>query len=342
MNRPIEYVSISPSGAIVLSDELTCDGFVHSAQYRIQTHIHDDHMDGFTNSKGYQTLLMSSATKTLLEFEFNADIAYRENIKALPLGIKHQLDKGTVTLWESGHMLGAVQVEHELSNGIKVGYSGDFSWPIVNPIQVDVLVVDSTYGSPRKIREYSQGDAESAFLDLVRRLLKGGPIHIKAHRGTISRALQLLSAEVDLPILGSHLRCREAAVYSELGYSIRPLINIDSQEGKAIAKESFIQIYSKGDQMPIDYIGSSIILSAFIARPDDPITEYSKCSWAVALSNHADFQGTMSYIEATGATQVMVDNHRGGHAEELAEQIRQRMGLRAMASSTESSNQWGV
>ncbi len=313
MNRSIDYVDISPSGAVVLSRELTCDGFVHSAEYRVQTHIHDDHMTGFTNSKGYQTLLMSQATKTLLEFEFNADIAYRENIKAVPMDEKYALSTGSVTLRESGHMLGAVQVEHELENGVKVGYSGDFAWPMENPMQVDVLVVDSTYGTPRKVREYSQAFAEQALINLIFELHKKGPIHIKAHRGTISRALQLISIETEIPVLGSPTRCKEARVYADLGYSIRPLIDIYSPEGLSASKESHIQVYSKGDQMPVDYVGSSIILSAFLARPDNPITEYSKCSWAVALTNHADFEGTLSYIQATGAKQVLVDNHRGGH-----------------------------
>ena len=342
MKNYIDYVNVSPSGAIVLSDELTCDGFVHTAAFRVQTHVHDDHMTGFTNSKGYQTLLMSSATKKLLEFEFNADIAYRENIKDITLGEKFQLNSGTVTLRESGHMLGAVQVEHELPNGVRVGYSGDFSWPMKDPMQVDILVVDSTYGSPNKVREYSQACAENALIELIRELRKKGPIHIKAHRGTISRALQLISAETDLPILGSKTRCNEAKIYANLGYSISPLIDANSSEGKSAAKDCHIQVYSKGDQMPVDYVGSSIILSAFLARPDDPVTEYSKSSWAVALTNHADFEGTLSYIKATGAQQILVDNHRGGHAEELAEQIRLRLSLVAMASSSESSNEWGV
>jgi hypothetical protein len=43
--------------------------------------------------------------------------------------------------------------------------------------------------------------------------------------------------------------------------------------------------------------GSSIALSAYMSRRDDPVMEYSHCSFSVALSNHADFVGTLEYIK---------------------------------------------
>ena len=82
---------------------------------------------------------------------------------------------------------------------MRVGYSGDFAWPLDNVIQVDALVVDSTYGSPESIRNYSQGECEAQFLLLSRKLLSEGPVYIKAHTGTLHRAMQLLSTELDVP-----------------------------------------------------------------------------------------------------------------------------------------------
>src|SRR3970040_1419748 len=76
---------VSPSGAIVLGPNVVCDGFVQSAPIRIQTHIHDDHMDGFASSKGFQTILMSEATRELLIAEFDAELAVRSNLRAVPV-----------------------------------------------------------------------------------------------------------------------------------------------------------------------------------------------------------------------------------------------------------------
>lgn len=336
----ITEASISQHGAICLSSELTCDGFSPRIPFRVQTHVHDDHMAGFTESKGYQTLIMTEATKRLLVFEFNADLAYRENLREVQLGARIQLGESSVILRDSGHMLGSVQVEHHRSDGIRVGYSGDFAWPLLDPINVDLLVVDSTYGSPRRRRHYSQGDAEQALIDLVKQLKSRGPIHLKAHRGSLCRALQVLSAEFTLPIVGSRKRCEEAKIYCEFGYPIHPLLDKNEETGRSALKGECIHIYSKGDEMPVNYTGSSIVLTAFTAKPDNPVTKYSDRSWAVAISNHADYDGTIEYVLSTGAKSVIVDNTRGAHGEDLALHLRTELGLEAIASSVDFRSPW--
>ena len=70
---------------------------------------------------------------------------------------------GRLTLLPSGHMLGAVQVALETPGGRRIGYSGDFHWPVADVIHVDELVIDGTYGSEASIREYSQEQAEASF-----------------------------------------------------------------------------------------------------------------------------------------------------------------------------------
>jgi hypothetical protein len=79
-----------------------------------------------------------------------------------------------------------------------------------------------------------------------------------------------------------------------------------------------------------------------MAKPDDPVLEYSERSYRVALSNHADFDGTLAYVEATGAKFVVTDNLRGGHAVELAMALTDRLGIEAVPSSSEESREWGV
>ena len=83
-------------------------------------------------------------------------------------------------------------------------------------------------------------------------------------------------------------------------------------------------------------------MSAFMSRKDDPVLEYTDRSYRVALSNHADFNGTLEYVEATGAKFVVTDNTRGGHPLELALAIRARLGIEARPSSQEYTREWGV
>ncbi len=176
-------VDVLDSGAVMLGDNVVCDGFAHDREFRVQTHIHDDHMGGFNRSKGCQDILLSPETLALLIAEFNADLAYRENLLPVTRGEHCELDDGTRVLLEaSNHILGSCQVAVCLTDGRRLGYSGDFGWPIERIIEVDELVVDSTYGSPRSIRGYTQAEAEAALIEVVSKRVRHGPVHIRAHR----------------------------------------------------------------------------------------------------------------------------------------------------------------
>src|SRR5262249_1076376 len=156
--------------------------------------------------------------------------------------------------------------------------------------QVDALIVDSTYGNPESTRLYTQAEAETRFLQIVSQKLRTGSVYVKAFRGTIQRALQVLSGNVNVPMIGSPRFCKEATVYPQCGYAIEPVISAMSTEGKAAIKDGrYIRFYSTGDGLPVDTaMGTTITLSAYMARPDDPVLEYSDRSYRVAMSNHAD------------------------------------------------------
>ena len=196
-------VDVTSSGAVLLGNHVVCDGFQRNRACRVQTHVHDDHMRDFERSKGFQNLYMSEATRSLLIAEFNADLEYRENIVPVSHGSTVGCDGGRLTLLPSGHMLGAVQVALETVDGHRIGYSGDFHWPVDDVIQVDELVVDSTYGNEASIREYSQEQAETRFLQLVYEKLGKGSVHVTAHRGTVQRALQVLSGNIGVSLIAS-------------------------------------------------------------------------------------------------------------------------------------------
>lgn len=338
-------IDVSAHGAVMLGDKVTCDGFVFGFPYRVQTHVHEDHMESFDSSKGYQDILMSEATKELLIAELDADIGYRTNIHAIPLGSWYRSeDIIEVELLSSGHMVGSAQVAVTISGGMKVGYSGDFNWPLKQVIEVEALVVDSTYGSPDSRREYSLEDVCGRFVDLVLEKVKSCPVLIKAHPGTLQRALELLNGKLTCPILASRRLAAEAEVYRRFGYSIGTLIIIDSTEAQLAMKEGrYIRLYGKREILPPDPSGNTVIvLSAYMTSPDEPLLEFSERSYRIAMPSHADFEGTLEYVKATGATEVVTDNSRGGHAIELALSLKRRIGIEARPSSQALSRSWGV
>lgn len=339
-------VDVLATGAVRLGSEVVCDGFAGDCPWRVQTHVHDDHMRDFKRSKGLQDLVMSPETHALLVAEFNADLQYRSNLHQLKRGESTRLDDGSLLLLlPSNHMLGSCQVALELPDGRRLGYSGDFGWPLPEVIQVDELVVDSTYGSPRSVRKYSQAAAETCLSALVAEQLRDGPVHIKAHRGTMERVLAVLAGGIGVPILASDRLIREVEVYRRFGAVTDTLTALDADEGRSARKErSFVRLYSKGDGVLNEPgVGTTITCSAFMSGRgghEEPLTQYSDNSYCVALSNHADFEETLEYVRSTGASRVVTDNTRN-HGCDLAIAIRERMPhIRVSPSTNRSEPRW--
>lgn len=339
MTFPIDVLG---SGGVVLGPDVVCDGFHRSRRVRVQTHVHDDHMHDFNTSKGFQDLYMSEETRCLLMAEFNADLEVRENLIALAPGIVQDIGASKLSLVPNGHMLGSVQAVVETPEGLRLGYSGDFQWPMERPIRVDALVVDSTYGSPMSTRAYTQAEAETRFLELVLDRLRYGSVHVKSHRGTVQRALQVLSGNVSVPLLASDRLQREIAVYQRFGSAVAVTTSVKSPDGRAaIASKRYIRLYCKGDKDPSPLPeGTMIVLSAFMNKTNDPVMTFEDRSHTVALSNHADFLGTLEYVKATGARFVVTDNTRG-RGVELAMALRGMLGIDAIPSTNVHSFEWG-
>ena len=333
---PSPSVDVFDNGTVCLGSKTVCDGYAGGYPFRVQTHVHDDHMGEFDKSKGLQDLFMSPETLALLIAERNADLQYRDNLIPIQRGVEHELDNGTsLTLLPSGHMLGSCQVALELPDGIRCGYSGDFAWPLDEVMQVDELVVDSTYGSPASVRSYTQNEAESCLLEVVCQRLRHGSVHIKAYRGTVERVLHVLAGNAGVPILASARLIREVAVYRDHGFAVGALEALDSEAGRSALKErSYVRLYSKGDRLGNELIeGTWVTCSAYMVGTDHPLLKFSERAYRVALSNHADFEGTLAYVRATGASTVVTDNTRN-HGIDLATAINGHLeGVHAVPST---------
>ena len=102
----------------------------------------------------------------------------------------------------------------------------------------------------------------------------------------------------------------------------------DTPEGKDVLRFGrYVRMYSKGDGDPIENSkGVSIVLSAFMVPRGQAILERSERAFRVALSNHADFAGTLAYVAATGAKQIITDNTRGPTALSLRRRFNPDLG----------------
>jgi putative mRNA 3-end processing factor len=300
-------------------------------------------MNHFNSSKHFQTLIMSEATRSLLEVR-HADISYSTNIISHPINGTYEYDGLMIEFKSSSHMLGAVQVAVITQAGDRLGYSGDFSWPLEDVIKVESLVVDSTYGSPDAVRHYSQEDANDFFREIVVQKIKSGPIIIKGHRGTLYRAFELLDGLVQCPIIASRKKINEAKVCEKYGYCICPLMELELPDVRKLRKEgSYIELRYIGEQVLYDRGDITIVnLTASWVHGVNPFLELSDSSYQIAISDHADFNETLEYVRETGARDVLTDSIRGNHASELAIAITKKLGIKAKPAKPVYSRAWGV
>ena len=340
-------IDVLGSGAVILGPDVTCDGFHADRAVRVQTHTHSDHLDDFSTSK-HGEIIMTSPTLQLLEYG-DPSLGTCGNV--------HQLHPGEEFLWEdnriailpSTHMLGAVQVAVQLRNGMKLGYSGDFSWPLDRVIEVDGLVIDATYGKPSSDKAYTQEEAEGAFADLVRRSLQNGPVHIMADTGPAERSLLVLTlADIleDVPVIGDERFCRCAVIHRQNSYPLPIVTQVGSEAAMtAMANDGapFVRYWGLHGRSPNDgfYDGTAMRLTKY--RTQEPVEQQEERLYTIGFSNHADFSGTMEYVKATGASFVVTDNLRGkkGRGLELAKAIRREFRIKARPSSNETSLAWG-
>lgn len=337
-------IQLKSSGAILLGSRISCDGFACDCPVRVQTHIHSDHMLGFGTSKANQLIVMSGQTRKLLNALYNADLPHRSNIKALD-GEAFRIEGESVELLPSNHMLGCVQVQVTCSDGYRVGYSSDFFWPVDNAIQVDELIVDSTYGDPKRVRQYDQSTVDARLVSIVTESLATGALTaVIGHNGRLQYALHVLGNTTKRPIICSPKAYPLVDVYKHGGYAMPDVLRSDTGDGLELLKKrlpclAFVTLHERRHLPWVDRF-SKVTLSSHMVGPKDPVMRYDNGDCCIALTDHADFQGTLDYVQATGAKTVWTDP-RSGNAEALAAAISQNLALKSAVVPQVASLGWG-
>jgi putative mRNA 3-end processing factor len=338
----VSSAQVVRDGTVLLGDHVSCDGFQWGRGVRVQTHVHDDHMHGFRRSKGVQDIAASEATRDLLIAVLNQDLPYRNNLIGLRSGDLYTVGGETIELADSGHMLGSVQVRVTDALGFRMGYSSDFFWPLERVLEVDELIVNSPYGGPEHTRGYLQQEVEQEFVELVHGLLRRRPVLVLGYRGRLQYAMSLLVGHVYAPILASRRVAATTGVYEKHGTHIHA-IAIDSEEGRALLEQGhgYLAFAELTEQRQYPWIdgAAKVSLSAYMVPHDEPILAYTNGDFRVALTDHADFAGTMEFVRASGAKRVLV-HPLSGTPDVLASEIRGRLGVAAAVAVPLDISEW--
>jgi len=338
-------IRIKPDGAILLGASVSCDGFAWDCPVRVQTHIHADHMLDFDTSKANQTIVTSSPTLALLYGLYNADLPHRSNLIGLDYGMGLTVNGDVLRLLPSNHMLGCAQVCVTCCDGYRVGYSSDFYWPLDEAIRVDELLVDATYGEPGSTRNFTQQLVDEKLVSAVLGSEAAGKLTaVVGHNGRLQYALHILGQLLRVPIICSPKAFALVDVYRQHGYAIPMVLASDSDEGLEVLRSrqpcvAFITFHERR-HLPWTDRFVKIALSAHMANRDDPVLRYDNGDCCIALTDHADFDGTVAYIRATGARLVWTDP-RSGNAEALAVAVRERLGIECRTVERIVSLAWG-
>ena len=336
------YSAYVRRGNIVhLRSDIVCDGF-NEAPYgvRVQTHVHDDHMQEWPNSM-HRNIYMTPATKKLILAEkFRSSEHLRNNLVVMePDGNRFCSDlmQGDFALFNSGHMLGScmVSVSHDRK---RYFYTSDFSWPLPNTDREllekeyhDVLVIDASYGHPEKsIRRYTQENVIQELLSIVSREIQNHTIRIVAHRGRLQRAYQILASELEtsaIDIYGSEHVNKTIEIYHKYlgmaGTSYKGLEHPST--GKNGNK---IILVDTRDQKVLETPNpADIIIRLNETRSKDCLSVKTEHGYQICMTDHADFWGTIDMINLINPSAGVLTN--GTYAYELATYIKEEMGREA-------------
>ena len=335
-------VAVHDSWGVRICNEVVCDGFLRDTPIRVQTHIHQDHRQGFDSCKGPgRKIVALPGTRDLMIAEADELLEQRDNFIPLEPGQEFEVDDGKLQLFENNHMLGSAQVLFESTDGYRTGYSGDFGWPC-DPIEVDELVVDGT-SSPTTVRNYSQGRAEEALRDLVIAREALGPVVITADPEATYRAMSVLAELHDLAVIANQTAYRYADVYREYGADVPSgLVAEGTEDSDALMAEGrYVLFRSKGSSNLYDKNPTYIRLMPFYTKPNNPLLQLGSNSFEVGISNHADFEQTLEYVRGTNASRVLVDPIRGRKAAELAIELGERLAVEVSFDFERSDGGWG-
>jgi len=328
----VSGAQVTKNGAVLLGESVACDAFDESRPLRIVTHAHSDHLSGLKKSlRQCEKILMTEATRDLaetLDVSLNLRIA---SVKTMNYDKAHKYGDEKITLIRADHILGAAQVLVEDAGGIRVAYSGDFRIDDTPVVDCDVLVVDSTYGSPSFRRRFDV-DVRELLVSMIERRLRGGTVYVFGYHGKLQEIMKLLrEADVEVPFVMPERVYQVTKVCEQHDVQLGCLSLSTDKDGRELLDGNLpcVAFYHMNSRQHVGLRSSRICVSGW--EFSKPCRQIGEREYLVALSDHSDFDGSIEYVKRSHAKQVITDNYRGGHGVILAKEIRKRLGISAVA-----------
>jgi len=320
------------NGTIELG-ETCCDGFLYQKLGTI-THFHEDHIFGLIKSWIRPKIcLMSEPTFDLINFYYPQ--IDNLNVKIINYNQKFHSNNVEIELLPADHVLGSAQILY--ANNFRVLYSSDF---ILNekteiPEDIDLLIIDATYGHPSQIRAPIQ-IIVNLISNIINNALKNNlPVYFFTHQGKIQETMTFLHDECDIniPILLSKTSYEIAKIYEKFNRNLGEYFTFNSYEGTEIFNsKNFISFIDNSNvkKLKSKILKNSIKITLNGWLFNKAVIKIGKNRYSIALSGHADFPHLLNYIKLCDPKFVITDNFRLGSATELSNQIEKQLNIKSI------------
>lgn len=283
------------------------------------THAHVDHSHAFR----IRNIQKFSSNETMHLVTVNGIKA--SNWK--PLSLKEKITIGDVEVMphSSGHVLGSYEFEIVTPDGT-VLFTGDMNTrqtrlvKPAEPVNCDVLIIESTYGSPDFIfpsDDVIAGEMISWASDALR---KGRiPVFYGDHIGNAQEIIRIFNENSDIPVVSHWKVSRVNGVYEAFGHRME-YIDINSEEARElISRCNAVIVAPKNLNLSFDQKYVSAIVSGWALKLRHT---------SFPLSDHADFPNLMDFIKECNPKLVLT-YHGGRFNEVLARHVEKKLGIRS-------------
>ena len=292
------------------------------------THAHSDHV------------CLNNKTEFLLSEETLALVNSRYGIvrkgKGIRFGATEKIGSASVSLQNSGHILGSSQVV--IDDSKRVVYTSDFKLEnslLLNgaaPLQADFLIIESTFGLPC----YDFPRREQVYDDIsgwVEEHTKGGFVVLSGYSLGKAQELTKIVNEFtkEIPLVHESVY-KNNKVYEQFGKKLGGYIALDHN-----LKESNVlimppSIVNQNLLRALEYSLNKKVFSALATG-----WSYRGCFDKVfPLSDHADFKQLLQYVQYSQPKTVFTTH---GFERELANYIKKRLGIEARPLSQANQKQ---
>jgi putative mRNA 3-end processing factor len=295
----------------LLDSELWLDpGRVKQLAY--VSHAHSDH------AKNHKTILATPQTAEICRYRLKGKRKYIE----LPFGEKIEQDGYQIELRPAGHILGSAQIIVE-KNGERLVYTGDFklahglTCQPGTPIKTDILIMENTYGHPRYSFPDTAEIRENLRHAVVSVLDSGADVIIYAY--SLGKAQEVLKIFEDIPKLVGPTVAPINEIYQSFGVDLGRWQVFDYS--RPLKNELLITPPPFG-RGPKPRTGSRIYRAFVSGWGIDSSTKFRmKVDEVFPLSDHADFEDLMAYVEQSDPGRILLTH---GFDDVFARMLRER------------------